>query len=228
MKQYGFLAIWCEVAPEDLTDYRNWLMQEHIADRTFSPGFLGVRLFENVDNHHAHFILYATDGPDVLNGPDYRSILDNPSPWTRRIMPKFGPFDRALGTQIVKIGNGFGTHLAIWQIKVTQKAGDLAELAELQERLAEMIGDGIISLRICALNHETTVRFSEEKTMRDGKEGDFDYILCAEAMTETSARHFEAQLAPQLGAVFSSIERADSACYRMIYGEGPHEGPILK
>ena len=67
MTTYGFLAIWCDMAEEHLVDYRNWLTLEHIADRTFSPGFLGVRLFEKLDEPASHFILYATENPDVLD-----------------------------------------------------------------------------------------------------------------------------------------------------------------
>ena len=67
MKQYGFLAIWCDMAAEDLDDYRAWLMQEHMADRTGLPGFLSARLFEGLDVPTSHFILYATEGPEAVS-----------------------------------------------------------------------------------------------------------------------------------------------------------------
>ena len=50
MNNKGFLGIWCEIGEEDLHDYRNWITREHIADRIFSPGFLGVRFCNAVDN----------------------------------------------------------------------------------------------------------------------------------------------------------------------------------
>lgn len=222
-KTYGFLAIWCDIAAEDLAEYRNWLTQEHIADRTFSPGFLGVRLFEELDDPNAHFILYATDGPKVLNGADYKAILDNPTPWTRRIMPKFGPFDRALGTQVLKIGNGFGSHLAIWRLKLAKPGLDLNKT---RTALAKHCGaDGIVSLRLCALSRDTTDRDSEEKTMRQGREGDFDYLLCAEAMNEDAVLRAEQAITAALDRLFPPLERVDSSCRRMIYGEAAHEGP---
>ena len=115
---YGFLAIWCDIASEDLNDYRDWLTKEHIADRTFSPGFLGVRLFDALDDERSHFILYATESPAVLSAPAYQAILDNPSPWTQAIMPKFGNFDRAIGAQRLKIGNGYGAFITVWRLQV--------------------------------------------------------------------------------------------------------------
>jgi hypothetical protein len=40
-----FLAIRCEIGPDDLTDDHRRQTREHIADRTYSPGFPGIRLF---------------------------------------------------------------------------------------------------------------------------------------------------------------------------------------
>lgn len=219
---YGFLAIWCDIAAEDLGDYRAWLTQEHIADRTFSPGFLGVRLFEALDDPRSHFILYATDGAEILDGPEYKAILDNPSPWTRRIMPKFGPFDRALGTQVLKIGNGFGPFVALWRIKLQDPSVDIGAI---EQAISDSCGkNGFVSFRVCALSRETTDRFSEEKTMRGSTEGDFDYLLVAEAMTEDAAQRSEAQLSGRLKEIFPQLVSFDSSCRRMIYAEAPHEG----
>lgn len=220
---HGFLAIWCDIAAGDLDDYRNWLTQEHIADRTFLTGFLGVRLFEALDDPRSHFILYTTDGPEVLDGPEYKAILDNPSPWTRRIMPKFGAFDRALGAQVLKVGNGFGAYVATWRIKLEQPELDLLDI---ERTFAEHCGKaGVVSIRLCALSRETTDRFSEEKTMRGNREGDFDYLLVAETLNEEAAQRIEATLMETLGQVFPMLVRCDSSCRRMIYGEGPQEGP---
>lgn len=221
--RYGFLAIWCDMAAEDLEDYRNWLTQEHIADRTFSPGFLGVRLFEASNDPLSHFILYATDTADVLKGPAYKKILDTPSAWTRRIMPKFGPFDRALGEQVLKVGNGFGSHVAIWRIRLSDPGGNLEDVGP---RLAAFTArDGVVSLRVYAVDRGTTERHSEEKTMRSGGEGEFDVLLCAETMGEAEATAAEARISSALDHLFPGIMSFDSSCRRMIYGEAPHEGP---
>lgn len=220
---YGFLAIWCDMAAEDLADYRAWLTQEHIADRTFSPGFLGVRLFEVLDDERSHFILYATENADVLRGPAYKAILDNPSPWTRAIMPRFGPFDRALGTQVLKVGNGFGAHVAVWRIRLADPEVDPQALAAGLRGFAGR--DGVVSLRLGAVDRGTTERHSEEKTMRQGGEGEFDLLLCAEAMGEAAVRAAEARISRELPRLFPALEGYDASCRRMIYGEAAHEGP---
>jgi hypothetical protein len=223
MKRHGFLAIWCDIGAEDLEDYRNWLTREHIADRTFSPGFLGVRLFEALEDETSHFILYATEGPSVLESVSYRAILDNPSPWTQRIMPRFGPFDRATGEQTIKLGNGYGTFVAICRIQTRQAEPDLARLRESLGRYLDL--PCIISVRLYSVDKASTDIKSEERTMRKGVEGNFQFLLCIEAMNETAVRGAVAAISSTEAEVFPGLERSDISGRRMIYGEAPHEGP---
>ena len=117
MSNKGFLEIWCEIGADDLADYRAWITKEHIADRTFLPGWLGARFCTDVTNELAHFFLYATEDKSVFSAEPYLNVLNNPSPWTRRIMPKFGPFDRALGEQLFKLGNGYGAYMMVSRIR---------------------------------------------------------------------------------------------------------------
>jgi hypothetical protein len=225
MKKFGFLAIWCEIGAEHLEDYRNWLTQEHIADRTFLPGFLGVRLFEALNDETSHFILYATEGPQVLDSSSYRAILDNPSPWTQRIMPKFGRFDRAVGEQSIKLGNGFGPYVVVCRLHTTGPDPDLAQLRDALGRYLDV--PGVVSLRLDTVDKGSSDIETKEKDMRNGSEGDFRFLLCIEAVSEAGARRAETVVSGSLAQVFPSIERSDTMSCRMIYGEAPHEGPSM-
>ena len=62
--------------------------------------------------------------------------------------------------------------------------------------------------------------------MRGGAEGDFDLLLCAEAMTGTAARGIAQRLGPDLPDLFPTLTRADVTLGRMIYGEAAHELPM--
>lgn len=223
MTRQGFLAIWCDIGAGDLTDYRNWLTREHIADRTVLPGFRGVRLFEAPDDPCSHFILYATDGPEVLESPAYRAVLDNPSPWTRRIMPRFGPFDRAAGAQVLKLGNGFGAHLAVCRMRCT--GPDIGHDRLRPALLGYLDLPGVVSVRLFSVDRGRTDIASTEKTMRAGVEGNFRFLLCVEATSEAAARSAAGALAASLADSFPGHESSDLSCRRMIYGEAPHEAP---
>jgi len=222
MSRQGFLAIWCEIGQDDLVDYHNWQTQEHIADRIYSPGFLGVRLFAAVDHPCAHFFLYATESAAVMSSPPYRHILDNPSPWTKRLMPKFGPFDRAVGEKLVKIGRGFGSH--VMASRVTSDGRPL-DAAAAKAALRTFINlPDTMGVRLLATDRTTTGIASQEKTMRSGVEGDFDYLLVVEALSRAGAEWARDQLATRLPSALPGAVATDAVVYQMIYGEAPHEG----
>lgn len=222
MSAQGFLAIWCEIGPEDLKDYRNWLTREHIADRIFSPGFLGVRLFSSIANERAHFFLYVTESPAVMSSPSYVHILNNPSPWTQRIMPKFGPFDRAAGERLLKLGVGFGSHVLVSRVRADASAAALDRARGALAGFLEL--DDVVSVRLLETDRSTTSIASQEKTMRRGVEGDFDYLLVVETISERGARLAQAMLANALQDALAGYRSHDQAVSKMIYGQAPYEG----
>ena len=85
MRGAGFLAIWSDVEPNNLVDYRHWLTREHTTERVTTKGFLGVRVFRaaRVDINR-FFILYELESPEVLDGPAYLARLNAPTPWITR------------------------------------------------------------------------------------------------------------------------------------------------
>ena len=222
MDRQGFLAIWCAIGPDDLEDYHNWQTQEHIADRVYSPGFLGMRLFAAVDDPCQHFFLYATASASVLRGPAYLRILDTPSPWTRRLMPKFGRFDRATGERLVKIGRGAGAFVLASRVRA---AGPWPDPAAAKAALRGLIHlPDTVGVRLLATDRSTTDIASAEKTMRGAVEGDFDYLLVVEALSRGGAEWARERLASVLARALPGAVAADALVCRAIYGEAPHEG----
>lgn len=221
MSNKGFLAIWCEIGAEDLADYRAWITKEHIADRTFLPGWNGARFCADVTNERAHFFLYATESKDVFSAQPYLNVLNNPSPWTNRIMPKFGPFDRALGEQLFKLGNGFGSHMMVSRIK-DASAIDLADVKGKLEKFMEM--PDVVSVRLMKLDRSATDIKSQEKTMRKGAEGDFHYLLVVEAISEHGGANAQSHISEILKAAFPKAEKTDSSVRKVLYGETAFEG----
>ena len=222
MANQGFLAIWCEIGADDLSDYHNWQTQEHIADRVYSPGFLGMRLFSRVDNPCAHFFLYATERAAVMREPAYLAILNNPTPWTRRLMPKFGPFDRAVGEKIVKIGRGFGSHVVASRVRARVAIPDPTRVRDALKALIHL--PDTVGVRLLALDRAIAGIVSEEKTMRGGVEGDFDYLLVVEAISREGADWAAGRVEATSRSALPGFEASDCGVYRMIYGEAPHEG----
>lgn len=124
-------------------------------------------------------------------------------------MPTFGPFDRAMGEQLLKIGNGFGAFMMVARIK---DASDV-DLESLQKTLTEfMTMPDVVTVRLMKLDRSATDIESQEKTMRKGTEGDFHYLLVVEALSDSGALKAQSHLNEILTKSFQKAEKNRCFC----------------
>ena len=138
-------------------------------------------------------------------------------------MPKFGNFDRAIGAQRLKIGNGYGAFITVWRLQV-----DLSEMdwGLVREHLSGVLDlAGTVSVRVFEVDNGVTARPSVEKTMRTGPEGNFDLLVVAELIAESAAIAIQSRMTDLLPVTFPGLGQFDVSCRKMLYGEAPHEGP---
>ena len=188
MRGAGFLAIWSDVEPDNLTDYRHWLTREHTTERVTTRGFLANRVFRAVRSDINRFvILYELESPEVLDGPAYLARLNAPTPWSQRIMPQLGNFIRGGGVMAARAGKGEGATIVALRLE---------RLPEQPQGLADAIVafDGIAAVQIGATDHARTSVPTVEKGMRQN-EGLFAGLLIIEALDEASLRSALRQLA---------------------------------
>jgi hypothetical protein len=179
MRGSGFLAIWSDIEPADLVDYRHWLTREHTTERVTTKGFLACRVFRTVRaDIDRFFILYELETPEVLDGAAYLARLNAPTPWSQRIMPKLGNFIRGGGSVVGRAGRGEGATVMALRTEALPK--DPQELAQ-----ALVTCDGIAAVQIGATDEARTSVRTAEKDMRRN-EGFFGALLLIEALDAAS------------------------------------------
>jgi hypothetical protein len=202
MRGVGFLAIWSDVEPKHLTDYRHWLTREHTTERVTTRGFLASRVFRMLHSDtNRFFILYELESPEVLDGPAYLARLNAPSPWSQRIMPLLGNFIRGGGVMTARAGRGEGAVVVALRLENLPK-----DAARLAGALAAL--DGIAAVQIGVTDLARTSVPTVEKGMRKD-EGVFAGLLIIEALDEASLRHAllkVAEMAPELAASIGDAE----------------------
>jgi hypothetical protein len=181
MRGAGFLAIWSDVEPKHLTDYRHWLTREHTTERVTTRGFLASRVFcMKHSGINRFFILYELESPEVLDGQAYLARLNSPSPWSQRIMPILGNFIRGGGVMAARAGRGEGSTVVALRIENLPK-----EPARLAADIADL--DGIAAVQIGVTDLARTSVPTKEKGLRKD-EGVFAGLLIVEALDEASLR----------------------------------------
>lgn len=175
MMGQGFLAIWSDVPPEHETDYLHWMTREHAQERLAIPGFRNVRLFRATSTQYRRFfILYALDNADVMASPAYLARLNDPTPWSRRIMPMLTNFRRGGGRVEASEGRGHGT------LVVPFLADDGLAVAPIQ--LPEIVArDRIVAASLLHSDAGATSIQTGEKQLRSHDHG-FDRLTLVEAL----------------------------------------------
>jgi hypothetical protein len=91
----GILAVWTDIAPELEAEFNEWYWREHLPERLAVPGFRRGRRYRAIAGAPRYFAFYELDAVEILASPAYLDRLDNPTQWTRRIMPGFRNTTRA-------------------------------------------------------------------------------------------------------------------------------------
>jgi len=116
------IAMWWDIAPGIREEWEDWHTREHMPERLSIPGFLrGSRWISG----NSYFVLYELDSPATLTGAAYMERLNNPTPWSQKMMPHHRNMVRSLCHVRSGYGRGLGGSMATLRLERA-----LATLAE--------------------------------------------------------------------------------------------------
>jgi hypothetical protein len=102
------IAMWWDISPDIRAEWEDWHTHEHFPERLAIPGFLrGSRW---VSGEH-YFVLYEAESLDVITSGPYLARLNDPTPWSRRMMPHHRNMVRSLCTVVSTRGTDLGKHV---------------------------------------------------------------------------------------------------------------------
>lgn len=83
------MLLWFDVIPEQIAEHDDWHTREHFPERVGIPGFLRAQRWISSSRGPRYFIVYEVSDIDVLSAAPYLERLNNPTPWTRQMMPNY-------------------------------------------------------------------------------------------------------------------------------------------
>ncbi len=105
----GVLAIWSDAAAEHEEEFNSWYTNQHLPERVGVPGFRrGRRYVKDAPGELRYFTLYETADIHVLESGPYLERLNNPTEWTRRVLPYFRNGSRLAMVVTSSAGAGIG------------------------------------------------------------------------------------------------------------------------
>jgi hypothetical protein len=143
----GMLLTSMDIDPSDDAEFNRWYDREHLEERVAIPGFLEARRYIAIQGAPKYLCLYSTETFEALDSPAYRTVLANPTEWSKICMARFKNMIRAIARITVSRGQGRGAVVGIVRIRPAG-GGEDSLRAALRDRLDPDQLDGIISMHL--------------------------------------------------------------------------------
>jgi hypothetical protein len=97
-----------DVAPDAIGEHDDWHTHEHLPERLAIPGFLRGTRWIALEGSPRYFVLYEVEALATLTSAAYLERLNQPSPWTTKMMPHYRGMTRGLCAVTASFGAGVG------------------------------------------------------------------------------------------------------------------------
>jgi len=209
------VTIWCDVAHAVKEEFDDWHAHEHMPERLAIPGFLRGSRWVSVDGNNSYFVLYETAALDTVTSGPYLERLNNPTPWSKKVMPYHRNMVRSLCR--VEASSGAAAAQDMLTVRFSTQAGAQERLKtwllEILPTLPSRKGLVAAHLLVDAARTELTA----EQKIRGG-DGTADWVVLvngydAGAVAGVAANELGQENLAARGAAPGSIARI----YRLAY-----------
>jgi len=189
----GMLLTSMDIDASDEAEFNRWYDREHLEERVAIDGFLEARRYVAHQGSPKYLCLYSTATFDVLNSPTYRTVLANPTDWSRRNIARFKNMIRAVARITVSRGQGRGAALGIVRLRPGANAKEQLRTA-LGDALDPIKLDGIISMHLIESDPELSRPITDDPPVSDPGAGDWFVLIDG-----THANAISAAVAARIG-----------------------------
>lgn len=213
------LAIWNDVAPGGDAEFNHWHTREHVPERVAVPGFLRGRRYVSVSGSPAYFTLYETESLETLRGGAYVARLNDPTPWSRRVLPLFRNNNRSACQVTQSLGRGVGGTLATLRLG-PRPEGETELRVWLTGTTLPVVSEqpGIVGVHLCEVDVGVTRVPSQEQKLRDRADETARWVVLIESggpePVEAVCRTF---MSSEQLARHGSTDDAALGVYRLLY-----------
>jgi len=208
----GMLLTSMDIDPSDEAEFNRWYDREHLLERVAIDGFLEARRYIAHAGSPKYLCLYSTATFDVLDSPTYRTVLMNPTDWSKTTLARFKNMIRALARITVSRGAGRGAVLGIVRLR---PAGDKDKLrTALRDRLDPEKLDGIISMHLIESDTVLSRPITDDPPVFDPGSGDWFVLIDG-----TDVRAISAVITDRLGDVPAPMaaETISTGIYKLMW-----------
>jgi hypothetical protein len=109
-----------DVVPDAVAEHDDWHTHEHLPERLSIPGFIRGSRWVATQGHPRYLVIYEVQQLATLTSDAYLQRLNNPSPWTSKMMSHYRGMTRGFCSVTGTFGLGMGGACLLVRFKPAQ------------------------------------------------------------------------------------------------------------
>ena len=197
------IAMWWDMAAPWRAEFEDWHSHEHFPERMGIPGFLRGSRWADASGGEGFFVMYELDRYETLVSDGYLSRLNQPTPWSSRLMPEHRGMVRSQCQVLESAGSALGRYLLT--VRCSPASGGAAALRDYLRVQAEALATqpGTTGAHLLQTQTPDIAATTEQKIRGGDQAADWIYLVCG-----YDRRALEASLA---GALAPALLQAHGA-----------------
>lgn len=216
------VAMWWDILPAQREEFQDWHSREHFPERMAIDGFLRGSRWSNIDGGTGFFVMYELASYETLTSAGYLQSLNNPSPWSTKMMPHHLRMVRSQCKVLGSFGAGLGRAMLTIRLSPADgQAGHLLDwLTKLLARQAE--SKGIVGAHLLQTRTPETAMTQEQKIR--GGDASADWIVLLSSYETQALQHVLADdLSPQRLQAAGALAAITHDIYALCHSLGKHD-----
>ena len=108
MTMPAVLAIWVDIDPANDQEFNHWHSRGHVQERVGLPGWLRGSRFKGIEHPQRYLLFYDAETTAAFDSAAYYARLEEPTPLSHAIFPKFRQPWRTICSVERRVGDGIG------------------------------------------------------------------------------------------------------------------------
>lgn len=198
--------MWWDMAPAHRSEFEDWHSHEHFPERLGIPGFLRGSRWADASGGDGFFVMYELDAYETLSSPHYLARLNNPTPWSTKLMPHHSRMVRSLCRVLDSFGGGAAR--AMLTLRLSPAPGRADALRQYLQGVLPALAQrpGFTGGHLLRTDTPAIAQTQEQK-IRGGADAAADWVVLAGGYDTEALRDLsQAELgAPALAAAGAAV-----------------------
>jgi hypothetical protein len=215
------VAMWWNIRPARRAEFCDWHSHEHFPERMSISGFRRGSRWSSVENTEGFFVLYELDDYSTLTSSEYLERLNNPTPWSTKMMPHHLNMVRSECRIAASFGGGVARLMTTIRFSPRERQQSLTSVRDAMADFSNK--PGLTGAHLLITDTPARIAQTEEQKIRGG-DGVADWISLLTGYDSGALEHAQAALAAKTALAMSgdgvkpTIERYELS-FAMTYAD---------